>query len=243
MLAFWMALSLPSWLELHPGVKAEPNASPGMVEVNYKLDMKPAEAVEHFKGQFERAKLAFQPGADGIGISARVSAPECDLLMQFHPASAGTTVRIYCSAKAQPVQAAYVPAAAPTAAKGDGSGLVWPAWLGHLGTSERPRPESAYVAGCPCLRVQYKVRPEHRNAIIHGFRNLMMTYGFQIDKLQFQTGNTISGQVVEDFYGYTEGSQPIDGNSSYLIKAVFNRSNRSLAAMADVAVSYCLRKR
>jgi hypothetical protein len=109
LLAFWMALSLPPWLELHPGAEVQSSESPGLLENSYTVARKPAEAAEHFKPVFAKAKLPFSPNADGIGLSARVAAPECDLLLQFHPSSTGTTVRIHCAAKTAPAADFYIP--------------------------------------------------------------------------------------------------------------------------------------
>ncbi len=108
-LVFCLALSLPPWLELHPGAQVQSSQSPGLLESSYTLAMKPTEAAAHFQTVFAKAKLAYSPNADGIGLSARVAAPECDLLLQFHPAPGGTTVRIHCAAKSAPAADFYIP--------------------------------------------------------------------------------------------------------------------------------------
>ncbi|GAB4371098.1 MAG: hypothetical protein OHK0021_13790 [Bryobacter sp.] len=59
---------------------------------------KPETAVEHFRPIFAERQLPFQPGADGIGLTVRAAAPECDLLMQFHPSGGeATRVTVHCA--------------------------------------------------------------------------------------------------------------------------------------------------
>jgi hypothetical protein len=112
MLAYFLlaaALEWPSWLTLPGNVTAQSNTSPGLIEKSYQVAGKPDAAVEHFRGIFTGAKLAFSPTADGIGLAARVAAPECDLLLQFHPSSGSTTVRIHCAARNQATNEFYIP--------------------------------------------------------------------------------------------------------------------------------------
>ena len=253
--------TLPPWLELHPGIKAAPVDSPGMVELSYLYAGKPAEAVEHYKAVFEKAKLAFQPNADGIGMAARVSSPECDLMLQFHPVPSGTTVRIYCASKTPSAQTSsfYVPPVAngryqaqrisssnstyPHAPKNDAPALQWPAWLQLIGTNQALRTEKVYIETMPCLRAGYTVAPSQRKPLIMAYRDLMQSYGFRIDRVTFSTGNTISGAVIEDFRGYVEGIQSPDasyGSASTILKVSFSRGGH-VSDPGRMSVCVCVR--
>ncbi len=265
----WVAGALPPWLELHPAAKPNLADSPGMIEASYVLPAKPAEAVEHFTTLFAKAKLAFSPAADGIGISARVAAPECDLLLQFHPAAAGTTVRIYCTAKtpAPAASAAYPPltpakpyraqwvstaparnsagpsAAHPHAEQNNAPPLQWPSWLQLIGANQTLRPEHTNVSGMRCLRASYLVDPSQRKPLIFAYRDLLQSYGFRIDRVEFSTGNTITGQVVEDFRGFVEGFQSGDGSygaAATIVKASFSRQG-TIRDPGTMAISVCVR--
>ena len=121
-LAVWMMMvasigagSLPPWLELHPGVTPATVESAGMVKVNYAFAGTPGEAVEHYRAVFERASVVFAPNSDGIGLTARASSPECDLMLQFHPSGSGTAVKIFCTAKRPAAQAGQATVMPPTA--------------------------------------------------------------------------------------------------------------------------------
>jgi hypothetical protein len=259
--AIMLAGTLPSWLDLHPGMKPAVVDSPGMVEVSYLFAGKPAEAVEHYKEVFAKAKLAFGPNADGIGMAARVAAPECDLMLQFHPAPSGTTVRIYCASKTPPAQAStfYVPPAGtgryqaqrvsatsstnPHVPKNDAPPLQWPAWLQLIGTNQALRTEKVYIESMPCLRAGYTVAPSQRKPLIMAYRDLMQSNGFRIDRVTFSTGNTITGAVVEDFRGYVEGIRSPDGSygsASTILKVSFSRGG-SLSDPGRMSVCVCVR--
>lgn len=103
------SMAWPQWLQVPEGVKAERQVNPGLITVQYRVNGKPDEAAQQLSAAFAAAKLAYQPQADGIGLSARVAAPECDLLLQFHPSQGGTQVNLHCAAKTQVSNGFYVP--------------------------------------------------------------------------------------------------------------------------------------
>lgn len=260
---------MPSWLELHPGAQPQTNPSPGMLETSYTIAGKPAEAVEHFKPLFAKANLKFHPNADGIGLVARVDAQECDLMMQFHPNPAGTTLRIYCTAKSAPANEFYIPPTQSSGLRSQGRlsqrvptqriwnetlpstvqaqptqapMLAWPDWLGLLGTRARPTAENTRISGMSCLRKHYLVDPVQRRPIINGYRDLLVSQGFTVDMLKFSTGNTITGKVVEDFKGSVSGFQSLDGTlgtAATVVKAAFSRGS-TISDPGHVYVSVCV---
>lgn len=99
----------PQWLSLPEGVQAERTQSPGLISVSYRVQAKPEDSAKQLTAKFEQAKLPYSPQADGIGLTARVAAAECDLLLQFHPSQGGTQVKIHCAAKSAPVDNFYIP--------------------------------------------------------------------------------------------------------------------------------------
>lgn len=103
------SMAWPQWLQAPEGVKIERQVNPGLITVQYRVNGKPDEAAQQLSAAFAAAKLAYQPQADGIGLSARVAAPECDLLLQFHPSQGGTQVSLHCAARTQPTNNYYVP--------------------------------------------------------------------------------------------------------------------------------------
>ncbi len=100
----------PKWLHIPAEWKAERSVSPGLVSLQYRVAEKADEAAKKLAEFFAAAKLPYAPQADGIGLSARVAAAQCDLLLQFHPANSGTQVKIHCAAKSAPANDFYIPA-------------------------------------------------------------------------------------------------------------------------------------
>ncbi len=92
-------LSMPPWLTNFPGATAETHATPGLVESNYETSAPAAEVIHHYRSVFADKKLPFHPNADGIGVTIRGAAPECDLLIQIRASETGTAVQVDCAAK------------------------------------------------------------------------------------------------------------------------------------------------
>jgi hypothetical protein len=99
----------PHWLNIPVEWKAEKSESPGLVSLHYQVKDKADEAAKKLSEFFAAAKLPYAPQADGIGLSAKVAAAECDLLLQFHPTNAGTQVSIHCAAKSAMTNDFYIP--------------------------------------------------------------------------------------------------------------------------------------
>jgi hypothetical protein len=75
------APAMPSWLKSYPGATPEVHEAGAMVISSYTTPAKMPDVIEHYRGQFQTAGLRFQPNPDGIGISIRGAASECDLLI------------------------------------------------------------------------------------------------------------------------------------------------------------------
>jgi hypothetical protein len=248
------ALALPSWLEPPAGVNAKTVNSENQVETSYTLPMEPVEVAEQLSQLFAKASIAFAANDDGIGLSGRAAAPECDLLVQLRPTSPGTKVRIYCTAKSgslfgasvtttnsQPYAATRVSTTSRTKRSGsDGPQLHWPAWLTLIGTTREPEPTIEYVDTLRCLHKQYKVDPPQKTAIFEGYQRLLQSHGYTISKAVDRPGKTISGRTVENYYAHVEGFQSSDGTrqgAHSVIKATFSR--HSMVGYVPVAVAIC----
>ncbi len=94
-----MSQQLPSWLVPYPGSNPKTEVSQSLIESSYSTEASIQQVLAHFRNAFEGMGVAFLPSSDGIGTAIRASAPECDLLIKLREVSAGTTVRVSCSAK------------------------------------------------------------------------------------------------------------------------------------------------
>jgi len=106
-------LSLPHWLVPYPGATAATSASPTLVESAYTAAAEPEDVSKHYAKLFTANGLTFTSDSDGIGTSIRVSAPECEVLIQIHERSSGSGVRVSCASKevaAQSGSASALPA-------------------------------------------------------------------------------------------------------------------------------------
>jgi hypothetical protein len=74
-------------------------ASPALIESSYKIDAKPADLVAHYRKVFSGAGVQSIVNDDGLGISIRGSAPECDLLIKVREQSGESFVSVNCAAR------------------------------------------------------------------------------------------------------------------------------------------------
>ncbi len=104
-------LSLPDWLAPYPGVAPSMRTSAGLIESSYNAGVKPADIVAHYEKEFAAAHVESMANDDGIGISLRGSAPECDLLIKIREQSGGSFVSVNCSEKSSsaPQDATFLP--------------------------------------------------------------------------------------------------------------------------------------
>jgi len=93
-------LSAPAWLENYPGVTPDVRSSSALIETTYLADAQPMEVEQHYRELFEAHGLAFNPYWDGMGISVRGTAHECDLLIVIRSRPEGALTKVSCAAKA-----------------------------------------------------------------------------------------------------------------------------------------------
>jgi len=92
---------MPTWLATYPGATAETNTSSALVEATYTTAAEPEAVSEHYRKLFEAENLRFMPNSDGIGVTIRGAAQECNLLITIHSQRDGTFVSVSCAAKSQ----------------------------------------------------------------------------------------------------------------------------------------------
>jgi hypothetical protein len=91
-------------------VTASTQTSNGLIESSYSAAAKPAEIVAHYEKELAGAGVQSLVNDDGIGISIRASAPECDLLIRVREREGASTVSVNCSDKSPaPAQGTYLP--------------------------------------------------------------------------------------------------------------------------------------
>ncbi|MDX2268899.1 MAG: hypothetical protein NW208_12385 [Bryobacter sp.] len=225
-------LESPSWLVPPAGVNPQRQQMEGLSTLTYLVTGKPEAAVEHFRPIFAERKLPFQPGADGIGVTVRAAAPECDLLMQFHPTGGeATRVTVHCAERracaGQPVVEAR-PAGRRRLSerpmtdfdqplhqsqapfyRDDAPPLQWPAWFTALGTRLKVRPEPHNTNGDHCLVYRYETQ-QPMTALQAGYRQLFESYGFRVGREGISTGMTLSGHM-QNANADVEAAQSVDG--------------------------------
>jgi len=131
--------SLPAWLQSYPGATVTVHSSDSIIESSYTAAAQPADIVDHYRKLFEAAGLAFQPNSDGLGMSIRSAAPECDLLIQIRSRTEGAFVKVNCSAKSQSSLASASPGDVKVISSGTQSTRApstTPAPQAHLTASE-----------------------------------------------------------------------------------------------------------
>ena len=94
-------LAGPAWLVPFPGAQPQETRSATSVRAQYVAAAGTAEVIEHYRKQIAAAGLTPVVNGDGLGTSIRVSAPECDLLIQVRESAGGTLVRTACSSRAE----------------------------------------------------------------------------------------------------------------------------------------------
>ncbi|HMD49580.1 MAG TPA: hypothetical protein VKG79_10800 [Bryobacteraceae bacterium] len=116
----WAAtLSMPDWLAPYPGVTPNTQTSNALVESSYSAAAKPAEIVAHYEKQLAGAGVPALVNDDGLGISIRASAPECDLLIRVRERQGASYVSVDCSDKTPaPAQGTFMPSGKATTAAG-----------------------------------------------------------------------------------------------------------------------------
>lgn len=87
---------MPVWLTPYPGARTEPANAP---ETSYEVAAKPEEVIAHYRKLLTSQALPFIPNFDGMGVSVRAAAPECDLLLKIRESDAGTQVRVSCTVR------------------------------------------------------------------------------------------------------------------------------------------------
>ena len=92
-------LALPQWLIPYPGATAVPSGSSTLVESSYTAAAKPEDVSQHYTKLLASRGVAFHVNSDGLGTAIRVSAPECDLLIQMRESDSGTGVKVSCASK------------------------------------------------------------------------------------------------------------------------------------------------
>ena len=85
---------MPIWLIPYPGAKADQASA---TVAAYTVAAKPEEVVAHYKKVITGASLPFLPNFDGIGISIRAAAAECDLLIKIRESYPGTATTVNCT--------------------------------------------------------------------------------------------------------------------------------------------------
>ncbi|MCW5977478.1 MAG: hypothetical protein KIT09_05345 [Bryobacteraceae bacterium] len=90
---------LPSWLVPYPGSNPQMEVTQNLVESSYTTEASIQQVLDRLRNAFNEAGIAFLPGSDGLGISIRADAPECDLLIKLREVSAGASVWVSCSSK------------------------------------------------------------------------------------------------------------------------------------------------
>ncbi len=100
--AVGLAAAMPSWLAPYPGAAEKRTGSAALAESSYTAQATQDQIAAHYRGLFAAAGLPFQANSDGIGLSARVAAPECDLVIQIReaPSAGAASVRITCAVRA-----------------------------------------------------------------------------------------------------------------------------------------------
>ncbi|MGA2653159.1 MAG: hypothetical protein ABSF28_21765 [Terracidiphilus sp.] len=96
------AFTLPPWLVSYPGTNPKVYSSDSFAQTSYVVDAEPADVVEHYRKLFEAQGLAFQPNPDGMGMTIRVAAKECDLFIQIRRREERTVTKVTCSGKVDP---------------------------------------------------------------------------------------------------------------------------------------------
>ncbi|HLN03830.1 MAG TPA: hypothetical protein VK335_31375 [Bryobacteraceae bacterium] len=113
-------LAMPTWLATYPGATAETNTSSALLEVTYTTAATPDAVSEHYRKLFEAEGLPFVPNSDGMGVTIRGAAQECDLLITIHGQRDGTFVSVSCAAKSQASESTAVPTVITTTGSGTG---------------------------------------------------------------------------------------------------------------------------
>jgi len=246
--------SMPAWLVSYPGVTPNSRAMGLLVESTYTTAAKTAQVVDHYRKLFEDAGLRFQPRADGMGISIRGDAAECDLLILIREQGPGSFVDVNCSGKSQAspaptAKAVEIIGAAPSKARSaedmkesharrvaelgihptyhdaPAPDLVWPSWLVHIKGAEVRLQQGVDQSGKAYLKARY-VSNLPMTTIYNFYEDLLNSNEYRVHTSRLSTGQTISG-VVQNAWGYVEGTNYPDGapGPRTVIHVSFSRSN------------------
>jgi hypothetical protein len=214
---------MPAWLVSYPGVTPNSRAMGLLVESNYTTAAKTAQVVDHYRKLFEDAGLRFQPRADGMGISIRGDAAECDLLILIREQAPGSFVDVNCSAKSQASPAPTGKAVEiigatpskvrnaedmkerharrvaelgihPTYQDAPAPPLVWPSWLVHIKGAEVRPLQGVDESRKAYLKVRY-VSNLPMTTLYNFYEDLLNANEYRVHTSRLSTGQTISGVV------------------------------------------------
>ena len=216
--------TMPSWLSNYPGATATLKTFPALIEATYTTDAAPDLVTEHYRKLFETQNLAFQPNSDGIGVTFRGVAAECDLLISIRAGPigrpAGTSVRVGCAAKSQSTDGyrALTPAASAidrhhqlVAELGihkqredaDAPPLVWPEWLVHVQGARLSPQAGVNKAGNQFMHGRY-VTSAPMTSIFAFYKDLLTAHEYPVHTGQLMSGHTQTG-IQQNAYGDVEG--------------------------------------
>ena len=88
---------MPDWLAPYPGATPATQTSNALIESTYSASAKPAEIAAHYQKELADAGVQSLVNDDGIGLSIRASAPECDLLIRVRERQGASYVSVDCS--------------------------------------------------------------------------------------------------------------------------------------------------
>ena len=108
-------LVMPAWLKNYGDAAGRTtSATAWLAESTYETAAAPAAVIAHYGKLFQAAGLPFHPNGDGMGVTIRGAAAECDLLIAIRGQGSGSSVRVSCARRE--TAAASPPEIAPAAA-------------------------------------------------------------------------------------------------------------------------------
>jgi hypothetical protein len=225
--------TMPSWLANYPGATPQVKTFPALVEATYTTNAGPDLVTDHYRKLFEAQSLLFHPNSDGIGVTVRGAAAECDLLIAIRALDAGTFVRVSCAAKSQSATAIsrqppqdYQGKVADALerhhqlaaelgihkvyADADAPPLIWPDWLVHIEGANLSIQQGVNPAGDHFLHSRF-VTSKPMTAIFAFYKDLMTAHDYPVHSGVMTTGQTTSG-IQQNANGHLEGSNFPNGS-------------------------------
>jgi hypothetical protein len=130
--------SMPAWVAAYPGSTPNVLNRPALAEISYVANASQDQVIEFLRNQFTSAGLPFDPSDNGVGVSVRTSAPECDLLVRVAERLRGTSVTVSCTPVFRGTRAGS--AGSVGVVRGPSSGAVYPP---RQGVTTPPLPAGA----------------------------------------------------------------------------------------------------